>query len=50
MSAPTDYIEVEIAVAADVAKVWSFVSDINVPAQFSREFQGAEWLDAKEVI
>ena len=45
MSAPTDYIEVEIAVAADVAKVWSFVSDINVPAQFSREFQGAEWLD-----
>ena len=45
MSAPTDYVEVEIAIAADVAKVWSFVSDINVPAQFSREFQGAEWLD-----
>ena len=45
MSAPTDYIEVEIAVVADVAKVWSFVSDINVPAQFSREFKGAEWLD-----
>ena len=38
MSASADYIEVEIAVAADVAKVWSFVSDINVPAQFSREF------------
>ncbi len=42
MSAPTDYIEVETVIAADVAKVWSFVSDINVPAQFSREFQGAE--------
>jgi hypothetical protein len=45
MSAPNDYIEVEIAIAADTAKVWSFVSDINVPAQFSREFKGAEWLD-----
>jgi hypothetical protein len=45
MSTPNEYIEVEIAVAADVAKVWSFVSDINVPAQFSREFKGAEWLD-----
>jgi hypothetical protein len=45
MSAPKDYVEVEVAVAADVAKVWSFVSDINVPAQFSREFKGAEWLD-----
>ena len=45
MSAPIDYVEVEIAVAADVAKVWSFISDINVPAQFSREFKGAEWLD-----
>jgi len=45
MSAPKDYVEVEVAVAADVAKVWSFVSDINVPAQFSRECKGAEWLD-----
>ena len=45
MSAPTDYIEVEIAVAADIATVWSFLSYINTPSQFSREFQGAEWLD-----
>ncbi|MEY3558751.1 MAG: hypothetical protein RL374_1457 [Actinomycetota bacterium] len=29
MSATTDYIEVEIAVAADVAKVWSLVNHID---------------------
>ena len=46
MSSSTDYVEVEISIAADAAAVWGLVSDINVPAQFSREFQGAEWLDA----
>lgn len=45
MSAPTDYIEVEISITSAMSAVWALVSDINVPAQFSREFQGAEWLD-----
>lgn len=46
MTTKPDYAEVEIQIAADKAVVWALVSDINVPAQFSREFQGAEWLDA----
>ena len=37
--------EVEIDIAAPPTTVWSFVSDINAPAAFSPEFQGAEWLD-----
>ncbi|MEL6891366.1 MAG: SRPBCC family protein [Actinomycetota bacterium] len=37
--------EVEAPIAAPPARVWSFVSDINVPASFSREFRRAEWID-----
>lgn len=39
-------VEVDVLVAAPVDKVWELVSDIQLPARFSREFQGAEWLDA----
>ncbi len=46
MDQMNDYIEVEISIASKLAPVWALVSDINLPAQFSREFQGAEWLDA----
>ena len=35
----------EIVVAAPVDTVWTLVSDINLPAQFSEEFLGAEWVD-----
>jgi hypothetical protein len=28
--------------------VWSLVTDIDLPARFSNEFQGAEWLDGTE--
>ena len=39
-------VTVEIDVAAPPERVWEFVSDINIPARFSTEFQGAEWVDA----
>jgi len=38
--------EVEILVHAPVARLWSLITDIGVPARFSTEFQGADWLDA----
>ncbi|MGH9246546.1 MAG: SRPBCC family protein [Acidimicrobiales bacterium] len=38
-------VEVELYVDAPPARVWPLVSDINLPAQFSAEFQGATWLD-----
>jgi uncharacterized protein YndB with AHSA1/START domain len=39
-------VDVEIYVDAPPEKVWELVSDINLPARFSSEFQGAEWMDA----
>lgn len=36
---------VEIDIAAPVERVWGLVSDIELPARFSEEFQGASWLD-----
>ena len=41
--APTT--EVHVDIAAPPGVVWPFVVDINVPAAFSTEFQGAEWID-----
>ena len=32
-------------VAAPPDAVWALVSDIQLPARFSAEFDGAEWLD-----
>jgi uncharacterized protein YndB with AHSA1/START domain len=37
-------VEVEILVDAPPARVWELVTDINLPARFSAEFQGATWL------
>jgi hypothetical protein len=34
----------EVVVDAPVERVWALVCDIAVPAQFSSELQGAEWL------
>lgn len=39
------HITVEIEIDAPPALVWQIVTDINSPAEFSREFQGAEWID-----
>ena len=38
-------VEVTAEIAAAPQAVWSLVTDINLPARFSDEFQGAEWLD-----
>ncbi len=35
----------EADIQADPADVWTAVTDINLPAQFSEEFQGAEWVE-----
>ena len=37
--------EATIEIAAPPAVVWALVSDIQLPARFSSEFQGARWLD-----
>jgi hypothetical protein len=34
----------EIDIAAKPADVWKVISDINMPARFSDEFLGAEWI------
>jgi hypothetical protein len=38
-------VEVETVVHAPVERVWELVTDIELPARFSSEFRGAEWLD-----
>ena len=37
--------EVSRVIAASPGELWVYVADINLPARFSSEFQGAEWLD-----
>jgi len=39
-------VTVEIDVAAPPEHVWELVSDINISAKFSKEFQGADWIDS----
>ena len=39
-------VTVETDIAASPERVWELVSDINISARFSNEFQGAEWIDA----
>jgi len=43
---PTAEVTVEITAPQEV--VWPLVIDINLPARFSNEFLGAEWLDGAE--
>jgi hypothetical protein len=38
-------IEVTIEVAATDADLWPLISDIDLPARFSEEYQGGEWID-----
>ncbi len=38
-------VEVEVLVDAPMVTVWELISDINLPARFSNEFRGAEWID-----
>ena len=41
----TPTVEVEIEVDAAPSVVWDLITDIELPARFSEEFQGAEWID-----
>jgi uncharacterized protein YndB with AHSA1/START domain len=38
-------VEVEIHIDAPPSRVWELISDIDLPARFSSEFQGASWVD-----
>ena len=38
-------VEVEVHIDAPPARVWELISDIELPARFSSEFQGATWDD-----
>jgi hypothetical protein len=37
--------QVEVVIDAPVERIWELVTDINLPARFSSEFLGAEWVD-----
>ena len=37
--------EVDVVVHAPVERIWALVTDIELPARFSAELCGAEWLD-----
>jgi uncharacterized protein YndB with AHSA1/START domain len=39
--------EVEVLVDAPAERVWLLVTDIDLPARFSNEFKGAEWIDGQ---
>jgi uncharacterized protein YndB with AHSA1/START domain len=38
-------VEVDVLVGAPPEEVWAVVTDIDVPARFSKEFLGGTWLD-----
>lgn len=38
--------EISVDIAASPEVVWDLVTDINLPARFSTEFQGADWIDS----
>jgi uncharacterized protein YndB with AHSA1/START domain len=38
-------VEVDTLVHAPIERVWELITDIELPARFSSEFLGAEWLD-----
>lgn len=42
--------DVDVMVRATVRTLWPLISDIALPARFSAEFQGAEWLDEPDVV
>ena len=43
-------VTVEIDINASPDEVWALVSDINLPARFSDEFQGADWIDPEPCV
>ena len=45
MSPDLDRVDVSASIGAPVERVWELVTDVDLPARFSREYQGGEWLD-----
>jgi|TARA_B100001750_G_C15442879_1_gene564553 hypothetical protein len=43
-------VTVEVDVNAPPEAVWPFINDINLPAHFSDEFQGAEWISTEPAV
>jgi uncharacterized protein YndB with AHSA1/START domain len=37
--------QAEVLIDAPLERVWALVTDIDLPARFSNELQGAEWVD-----
>lgn len=37
--------EVHLLIDAPIERIWEQVTDINLPAEFSAEFLGAQWID-----
>ena len=37
--------EAQTIVHAPIETIWALITDINLPARYSTEFQGAEWID-----
>jgi uncharacterized protein YndB with AHSA1/START domain len=42
--------EAQAVIDAPVDVVWALITDINLPAKFSSEFQGADWIDATAAV
>lgn len=42
-------VEVDVHIDAPAERVWELVSDTDLPARFSTEFQGSRWLDGASV-
>ena len=42
--------EVEVLVRAPADRLWTLITDIDLPARFSEELEGAEWLDAGPAV
>ena len=45
MTVAADRVDVGVVVHAPVDRVWDLVCDVDLPARFSREFAGGEWID-----
>jgi uncharacterized protein YndB with AHSA1/START domain len=43
-------VEVEAMIDAPAERVWELVSDIDLPARFSTELEGAVWLDEEPAL
>jgi hypothetical protein len=38
-------VEVELVIEAPMKQIWDLITDINLPAGYSTEFVGADWID-----